>query len=477
MRNWKSFDLLILSFVAGLAAYVCTNHLTAHSFNNDEIAILWHQSFNIQRLLYFSNHWAYHPPLYLFVLKGWTNIFGSSEYDSRMLSVVFFVGICLLPYFYRKTFSFSWWIFSLLLITSYPLLALSRMVLPYSLACMLLMASWLQLRSWKLTPTKINSLLMVFFVTLCFYTHYLAWGFVILLYALTFCELLLARDYSKVRKYLICAAAHILLVLNWYLWSPSLQEMISGKNKFWNPSQNLFYGAEEIYSFIFSESYSLVLLWLMVVTGGFLLVRKNRKDTLILGMSMVLYSAYVLYRSASNYNYLIPRYFLWFAPVIYFLYLTNLPKRFHYFFILLFLGITLKQLPPVYDLSWDDAQSPFSYSSMQGQGKTCDKPITLFWYNTQWYKPYLKRYGRCPILERNERICLHSFDTLLKTLPPSGLVIYHQAFCKHLFEPMILLNPEKSGILYFKEYRLLILGQSKEKYLEEIFKIPGLSWP
>ena len=477
MGNWKTFNLLILSFIAILAYYTCASHLTLHSFNNDEIAILWHQTFSLSRLLSFSNEWAFHPPLYLIILKGWVYIFGSSEFNARSLSVVCFVAICLLPYFYRKTFSFSWWILSILLISSYPLLSLSRMVLPYGLASFMCLASWLQLRSWKIKPTKLNSFLMITFITLCFYTHYLAWAFVMLVYFLVFWEMLLEKNYSVLRKYLISGAFHFLMILPWFLRSQSLQRLISEKNKFWNPPKGLYYGAEEIYSFIFSESYLLILLWLLVISGGLFLLRKNRKQTIIFSLSMMLYSIYIFYRSAGSYNYLIPRYFLWFVPVIYFLYLTNLPKRFHYFLIVLFLGLNLRQLPSVYDISWDDAQSPFSFSSMQGEGRSCDKPITLFWYNTQWYKPYIKRYGRCPIEERNESICLATFDTLLKSLPSSGLVIYHQAFCRPLFEPLILLNPETSGILYFKEYRLLIMGQSREAYLKEIFMLPGLKWP
>jgi hypothetical protein len=239
----------------------------------------------------------------------------------------------------------------------------------------------------------------------------------------------------------------------------------------------LYYGAHDVYSFVFSYSYLIMLLWMVVISIGYATSKKNRTQTINLLSCMLVYSAYLFYRSTGSYNYLIPRYFIWFVPVVYFLYLTNVPKRFQLLLIVIFMGLNLKQLPSVYEVYWDDIQSPFSYSSMQGQGKTCDKPITLFWYNTQWYKPYIKRYGRCPILERNERICLHTFDTLLKTLPPKGLVVYHQAFCKHLFEPMILLNPETAGILYFKEYRLLILGQTRDEFLSEIFKIPGLSWP
>jgi hypothetical protein len=199
MGNWKTFNLLILSCIAILAFYICASHLTAHSFNNDEIAVLWHQTFPLSRLLNFSHEWAFHPPLYLITLKGWVLIFGSNEFNARYLSVVCFVAICLLPYFYRKTFSFPWWIFSLLLISSYPMLELSRLVIPYSFASLMGMASWFQLLRWKIETTKRNSILMIFFITLCFYTHYLAWAFVMLIFFLSFLELVFYREYARLR--------------------------------------------------------------------------------------------------------------------------------------------------------------------------------------------------------------------------------------------------------------------------------------
>jgi hypothetical protein len=131
----------------------------------------------------------------------------------------------------------------------------------------------------------------------------------------------------------------------------------------------------------------------------------------------------------------------------------------------------------MYNDTWSEGREAFIYTAMQGQGKYCESKVTVAWYNTQWFKPYMKRYGRCGIESLNENICLKGLDSILKDLTGPNLVIFPENFCPGLLEPLILLKPEDGGIIYFKSYRLLVLGQSTDNYLKEINKIPQISWP
>ncbi len=467
---------LAVFFIVALGLYVAAYELGKDSYHNDELALLYQQAMPLPKLLEFCRNWAFHPPLFFFVLKGWVNLVGEEESATRFLSVLFFSIMAILPFWYRRILNFPWWLFSLLLIFSSPLLEITRMVEPYSLASLFCLATWLQILNWRETPSKKNGALIITLLTLCFYTHYLAWVFCIIFSAVIFFQLLMKKDTKAWQAFLWLGLAHLLLIIPWVGYNLSFKSLVLSQNVFWNVKTSISESLREVIFIIFSKRMNLIRLWVVVLAAKIFSSKERLKLNSLFVMSMTLFFLAILYRSMGPYSYILPRYFLWFVPVIYFLFLNNLPRRGQLVIFGVFFTIQVSSLPLMYSDTWSEVREPFIYTAMQGQGERCENKVSSYWYNNQWFKPYIKRYGRCGVELKNEEACLKSFDSLLKEMTPPNLVIYQENFCPEVFGGLSLLNPEYGGIIYFKNYRLLVLGQSAESYLKEINTIPQIGW-
>jgi uncharacterized membrane protein len=470
-----SLRYLGLLLIITAVLYIATFELGKASYHNDELALLFHQSMAIPKLITFCKNWAYHPPLYFFVLKGWMLMDAGEEAFSRLLSVLFFLLIPLVPYWYRKTISIPWWQFSLLLATSYPILLLSRMVEPYSLASLFCIVSWLQALKWMDSPNRKEGILLILGLTLCFYTHYLAWAFCIIFCALLFLRLVLTKNKKKLYRFLKLGLTHFVMILPWIIYNASFKKLVLATNTFWHEQHSILDSTKEIFFNLFSNEKFLIILWLMVLISK-VIYSKGKKVNLILLQLMGLFYLVLVYRSLGQYSYMLPRYFVWFVPVIYYTLLENLPRKTCFAIFILFLGLQVHKLPAMYNETWSEVREVFIYTSLQGEGRSCNKKVTVAWYNTQIHKPYVKKYGRCGIDLMTEDVCLNGLDSLIKNLKKPSLLIYHKHLCPELFEGLLLLNPNYAGIIHFKNYRLLILGQSRESFIEEINSIPGLNF-
>jgi len=474
-RN-KMITRLAVFFIVALGLYVAAYELGKDSYHNDELALLYHQAMPLPKLLEFCRNWAFHPPLFFFVLKGWVNLVGEAEASTRFLSVLFFLIMAILPFWYRRILNFPWWLFSLLLVFSCPLLLLSRMVEPYSLASLFCLATWLQILKWQIRPNMKDGGLVVLGLTLCFYSHYLAWVFCIIFCTIIFFQFLMKKDTEAWKAILCLGMGHLLLILPWITYNLSFKTLVLAQNIFWNIRPSMATSLEEVFRYLSSREERLIWLWALVVLANIVFSKKSVLFNSLLILWMALFFLAIILRSLGPYSYILPRYFVWLVPVIYYLFLASLPKKGRLLLFALFFGLQVQLLPEMYDDTWSEAREPFIYTAMQGNGERCEKKVHSAWYNNQWFKPYIKRYGRCGVELINEEICLKGFDSIIKGITSPSLVIYQENFCPEVFGGLSILNPEYGGIIYFKNYRLLVLGQSAESYLKEINTIPQIGW-
>jgi len=101
MKNWlKKYDLLILILLIGLGLRIY--HLGHESLWLDEAVTISGAGTNLANI--FHSFWTmdYNPSLFWLILHYWMQIFGTSEFATRFLSVIFGLGDLLMVYMIGK---------------------------------------------------------------------------------------------------------------------------------------------------------------------------------------------------------------------------------------------------------------------------------------------------------------------------------------------------------------------------------------
>lgn len=179
IRQHPKIDLIILGI--GLTIF-----LVVALLNAPRAAIWFDEAFSAY-IIQFS-YWDIarytavdvHPPVYYWILKAWSSLFGTTELALRSLSVVFGAGIIGVSFFLtRKLFGrASAWLTVLLLSVSPMLIRYSDEARMYSLAALIVMVATYVLIKAKANNSRKNWIIYALLVSLGMWTHYftaLAW--------------------------------------------------------------------------------------------------------------------------------------------------------------------------------------------------------------------------------------------------------------------------------------------------------------
>lgn len=237
----------------------------------DEIISVQSASLEFGHIKHVSE-WDNNPPFYYYCLKVWITLFGDSEFNVRLLSVLFssLAGGVLFLFcnrFFNKTTAF---IASFLYLSSNMLFFYSHEARSYSLSVLLcLIASWIFFKI-KEKPGYKNALLLGFINFLIIYTHYIT-GLALLIQGIW--ALFYFERKSKV-KFFLSVLLTVLLVLLRFTKKQFL--LITGFNDaehpFWLGKSSLNYLSEVLSGLLFNR-FMVIPLLCIILTGIFLTFR------------------------------------------------------------------------------------------------------------------------------------------------------------------------------------------------------------
>jgi uncharacterized membrane protein len=250
---------------------VCLDH---SSFWYDEIISVQSASLEFGHIKHVSE-WDNNPPFYYYCLNVWISLFGDSEFNVRLLSVVFSAiagGILFLfcNRFFNKTVAV---IASFLYLSSNMLFFYSHEARAYSLSVLLtLIASWIFL-TMKEKPSYKNSLLLGFVNFLIIYTHYIT-GLALVVQGI--CMLFYFERKSKLR-FLLSVLLTIALVLLRFTKKQFM--LITGFNSSEHPfwlGKSTFTHLTDVLSQIFFSHMMIIPLLCIILAGAALVFRFNK---------------------------------------------------------------------------------------------------------------------------------------------------------------------------------------------------------
>lgn len=327
-QSRQTFPILVLITVASLFVYfVIVTTRTVYSFDESYTMALIRYSFvDIWRITSLDVH----PPLYYFMLKSFTFIFGETQLAARVFSWLAVVGIFLLGLFpIRRFWGNRVCMCFVLLMSILPVIQFLVVdIRMYSWVMFFITAASLSAYSIFINP-KIKGYIILYFTTLCAsYTHY--YGFIgsTVIFFLLFVVLFLSKQSSSLKRLI---PFFILLLICFCFWLPSLISQIRAVNMhFWITSITAkdillftyyaFSPKEPAHPYlIFTLPQMAVVLSLMLISIGLMLIavvrlykQKEFRETILTAMCFalvfVLTISFALLYSYIKSPVIIPRY-------------------------------------------------------------------------------------------------------------------------------------------------------------------------
>lgn len=240
-----------------------------------------------------------HPPLYFWLLKGWTSIFGVSELAFRSLSVVF--ALCALTGGYmlvRSLFTKN----AALIATT--IAALSPLLLRFAdearmytlITAIVLWATWLLVRLQK-QPSRRGWAMYAILLAAGMYTHYFAAFAWLAHWVWRFVETRSnKKDRFWTKEWILAHVGAIALYGPWLV--PAVLQFITVQSGFWIPPISAYTPVDYLSNSMLYLTYGAVqgwwavLFWVAIITAGvttyaaFKLANKKQKSGLRLLLSM-----------------------------------------------------------------------------------------------------------------------------------------------------------------------------------------------
>lgn len=174
--NTQRFALmiLVLLFVTGIGLRLINIH--TEEFWYDEVVVLSISNYgeSLQEVAQYSKE-TFHPPVYFFIMRFWTFLFGLNEFSTRFFSLIFSVLFILSVYYFGKRLFNNRYVAltAALFATISPLqVEYGQEARPYALLAFL--ALWSFYFFWRFIKLKQNKHLFVLFLIniIGLYTHY-----------------------------------------------------------------------------------------------------------------------------------------------------------------------------------------------------------------------------------------------------------------------------------------------------------------
>ena len=408
----------------------------------------------------------WHPPLYFFILKIWTLLFGSSEFILRLLSLIFgLLSIFLLNIYLRKFNSIKYYSVFGFYITNWTLFYYSHEVRMYSLLILLSLIVTIQFEQRVINKKKyISYYFFLYFLSL---THFIG-----LIYA---GSLLLIEFIKKIRskevfKIIIIGVFLLIYPLFHFIYNflyfeknraklqfinfKQLPENISFKfNQFLECNFKLLHEFFTFIDVVYLNATLLFFVFLFLILSILKSSSTNKKIQLIYFfiILIVLLSLFILDLSSNIYNYviLLPVISLYFGEIINQQYkILNFNKKFSSLIIILILFYFIGSFSISYTKmirKWSGSGTFAGTSNILSVTKNCD-PYCLFFDNQNKYKKLISNM----YINQVNYHTVYSFNELLIE--------------NNIIFPIILNYPSQSQLNYLKNnytnWRCYILSKS-----------------
>lgn len=328
-------------------------------FQNVESKELWYdESFTAEIItnsytdLYKLSALDVHPPLYYFVLKAFTSVFGNSELALRFPSIIFGVALVALVHYLilYMTSNKIRALFAALVVATNPFLVIySREARSYSmLAFLTVLAFFLILRAVK--TNKYLSVAVV--LPLLFLTHYIS-VFVILIFSF----ILLSHN-KKTIFYLLPVAFVIVF------WIPIIMGSSKSTGLTWVPQFSLTRVPASFHAFLlgtdtneprvapplnpFPINTSVLSIIIFVAVGTFIIFSKPKGDEKLLLICAVIPMILVAITSKFyGFNFFVERFMIGYGAILLVYLVVTIPKPylfFPYVFLSIYLVLSLKSI-------------------------------------------------------------------------------------------------------------------------------------
>jgi len=457
--------VLILGLII-LAVGVSIFGLGKASFNQDELALLHHQSLSFSVIIDICRDHLFHPPLFYFFLKIWVFFSGLDELAARSSSIPWFVLTALLPVLHKRKFGFHAWIFSIMLISSFPILYYARQVSPYSMALFFTTFAIILSIDSSLEWKKLGLL-----GALAFLTHYLAGVFYFTTLATFLLSSLVTKSKESIRFFLKSMGLTSLLILPWIMYCRVFQKMPIGKDLyFWNPARNQMRQLESVVIHLFSDSYWLLGFCLAIFLVAIIIKRFKVQPFVVSTLAILAIFIGGLYLRSLQYNsVLIPRYFIWLVPLIYMALLSVTIPRTVWFALGFLLVQTTGSISYIHN--WQDVRAAFKDMEIVSSKSNCTVQPYLLAFNHNWFNPYLppgNELTECNLRFFKHEICNEESmpAKFLLEHPEPFMIAFIPSECSS-FLSLGMMRPEVGRLASYAFYKVYYQGVKEQEMRSE----------
>ncbi|MGE5438177.1 MAG: glycosyltransferase family 39 protein [Syntrophothermus sp.] len=279
LNRYKYYILLFLFVIIG--SYFRVHNLSTESLWLDETISLKFAEKPLLQLIYKTAN-DVHPPLYYVILHYWIKYFGSDEYGSRLLSVVFGVLLIIAVFFLAKyLFDDNVAIITSLLVTVSAFhIKYSQETRGYSLLALLSVLSFYYYLKF-IDNGKKNAVPYIFLSSMLIYTH--VFGMFVLLiqfFYAVFLSISKKINFEKVKVILFNFASIFVLFIPWiFIFYSQIRRVQKG---FWirKPDITTLYFNFVEFAGSYFNKYAILLaaLFLIFAILGFFIVIRNKNS-------------------------------------------------------------------------------------------------------------------------------------------------------------------------------------------------------
>jgi len=256
-----------------------------------------------------------HPPLYYIALKGWTWLFGITDFSMRSLSAMFGIALVPLAYLLTKELSnnkLTPYLVCTVIACNPFLIDYSQEARSYSmLAFLVLLSGYFLYKAMSKSPLKFNIIWLAFSFSLSvgFLTHYI-FSFGVLSMALILLGYLKYRNlFSReniMKVAILVTKVSIIPAITFLLWFPTLKPQIGTANLWWVPEAQFSFIPRSLYAFLFgvdihawgvppvnevsrvlsSDIISFIGYTLLIAVGIYVLIKSRNKISLVYPLLM-----------------------------------------------------------------------------------------------------------------------------------------------------------------------------------------------
>ena len=353
MESRRLISLFIFIFFFAVLLVRLLSNQANYSFDFDEIYSVVTSRYSYLQIASGLRYDPGNPPLFFLILKLWRSLIYNSEYNLRLLSIIFY---CLSFVFFflttKKNLSLPALIIAnSLFISSIPLYFFAHYVRAYCLLLFLCLSFWYFFDGFLETDNKLKKILALFLGVVGLYTHY---SFIVFLFFLTLCATYVYRkSITKVNKILFFCLWLAILYSPWAIFFVLNQFLpaLNWRKYNFHQIQQTWMGTKELANYLTSVNFQNLyanLLFIFLITIFIISYKKieNIVWKKIILLFLAIFTTIIVY-TPFHQIFNNPKYFIFLLPFLYFGlgiifdFIKNKVLKFFYFLIIIYFSCRL----------------------------------------------------------------------------------------------------------------------------------------